>query len=248
MSDLQMVFVCGCGHSGTSLMLAMLDAHPDIHGIAMETAAFRQKWKPEQIVAYFRDTHAPAAREKGARILCEKTPKHIKHLKQIRAVFPDARIVVMVRDARDVVHSLTKRGLALDRAIWRWNEEDEIALAERDNAAPDTVVIRYEDLIADPAATLTRICAHIGVTFVPAMLDFHASERRWFEEAARPEDDDATRIQHRSLRDWQLHQPLMDRRGVWRDELPPETVQRIETECAPLMRAFGYLPSAEGNA
>ena len=35
-----MIFVCGCGHSGTSLLAAMLGSHKDIYAINVETYCF----------------------------------------------------------------------------------------------------------------------------------------------------------------------------------------------------------------
>src|SRR5579863_7571081 len=49
------------------------------------------------------------AKERNARIWGEKTPAHALWLPQIRALFPQARILFMVRDPRDVLVSYDDR-------------------------------------------------------------------------------------------------------------------------------------------
>lgn len=224
-------------------MLAMLGAHPDIYAIPVETGIFENEASPDCIREFFTEFHG-AVHEKGARFLCEKTPRHIEWLELMRRTFPDARIVATVRDARDVVPSIENRGYDLEFSIERWNAHTGIVRAEIERGAPDFFAYRYEDLIADAPGVLEKVCAHIGVAYSPQMLEYYKSENDWFNARKRVETAGTNRREHRNLRNWQLHQPLMDRRGAWRGKISDDIIAKIEDRCADLMTYFGYAASA----
>jgi hypothetical protein len=54
----------------------------------------------------------------SGRVIVEKTPAHLFHTKRIRHVFPQAAIVLVCRDGRDVVTSLIHIGRDPD-AWWK---------------------------------------------------------------------------------------------------------------------------------
>lgn len=238
---MEMLFVSGCGHSGTSLITAMLGAHSEIHALPTETHAFF-RLDAEAIPAFFDQHIAEAAKQGAARYLCEKSPSHALFIDRIHRHYPEAPIVMAVRDPRDVGLSLMRRGKTLDEAIEAWLRSNSAIRAAR-----GIIHFRYEDLVEGPVATLRGICDAIGLEFEPAMLRYHEDERDWFHAEGRYETDGSNIRKHRILRNWQIHQPLMDRRDRWREHLSPEQVARIEESCAELMRHFGYAAS-EGPA
>lgn len=170
------VFVAGCGRSGTTLLLAILAAHPRIAAIPVETDAFlhprvtlgrRVIW--ERLAAL---DIPPQARR-----WAEKTPRHVRHLHRIfRAYGTAARVIIIVRDGRDVVTSV--HPLAPGR-YWvspeRW--VDDVQAGLRWSVHPQALTIRYEDLVARPEETVRSICVFIGEAFEPAMLQFPAFAR-----------------------------------------------------------------------
>jgi len=232
-----MAFVCGCGHSGTTLVAAMLGAHPSVYAIPHETSAFINS-DVDAARALFQREYLPAALGNGATLLCEKTPLHVRRLPVVRKAFPGARIVVLVRDARDVTASIKERLGSLDEAILRWNRDNVIVRHEVERGRPDLIVVFYEELIAAPEKTLMAISAHVGVDYQPVMLEFHKDAREWFA------GNDA----HLRFRNWQIHQPLTDRRGRWVTILSEAEASRVEQECRALMSFFGYLPPTRASA
>lgn len=235
-----MAFICGCSHSGTSLVTAMLGAHPLVYAIPRETRVFRENDDSRSAYLLFQRDYLPAALEKGATVLCEKTPRHIRRLGLMRETFPDARIVVIVRDARDVAASIKERTGSVDEAIRRWNRDNGIARREIERGRKDLFVVAYEDLIAAPEKTLAVISTHVGIEYHPNMLEFHKDERDWFGSNPKTGSDGGFQG-HGQLRNWQIHQPLMDRRGRWRTILSEAEARRVERQCRELMSFFGYL-------
>ena len=120
------------------------------------------------------------ATARNAKIWGEKTPAHALWLPHIRALFPEARILFMVRDPRDVLLSYDDR--------WDRGERDTEYLAStasllkyymnrllRHPAFPPNQIrwLRYESLVADPALELGKVCDFLGVDFEPSMLAFY---------------------------------------------------------------------------
>lgn len=233
-----LILVCGSGHSGTSLITAMLGSHPLIMSINFETRVFANNSEPDGVNTFLAQWRTRAKRA-GFRYLCEKTPAHIFQLPLIREVDPSAPVIVPIRDPRDVALSFKKRVGSLDQGIAHWKSANAI-VRKRTERCGDLTIFHYEDLIDDPRETLGRICAEIGLEYSGAMLRFHEDEREWFRSTVRRETEGAHGIDHRDLRNWQIHQPLMDNRGKWRTGLTSAEVSRVESECATLMAYFGY--------
>ncbi|WES62883.1 sulfotransferase [Microbacter sp. GSS18] len=105
----------------------------------------------------------------------EKTPNHIWRLAEIVEQFPDAPIIHVVRDPRDVARSLVGLPWATTSRVanaWMWSSwVRELARARQDpRIAARITEVRFEDFLADPEATLTALCAAIGIRFDPGML------------------------------------------------------------------------------
>jgi hypothetical protein len=235
-------FVCGCGHTGTTLMATILSAHPEIHAPYRESEVFLRPWF--QALGRLRRLREEWEAS-GKPRLVEKTPRHIRFLPKIRRAIPGAKFVIMVRDGRDVTASIGWREHGrFDIGLRRWTNETGIAARERHS--PDVFVQRYEDLVANPAGALQRICGFLGVQYAPEMLNYHEQPRIWYD-LKQVEKTSGVGEAHRNLRNWQVNQPLYDGRGRWQAELPPEIVAEFSKGRArELMEIFGY--SANGPA
>jgi hypothetical protein len=123
----------------------------------------------------------------------EKTPRHVFEIPELLSVYPKARIVCMIRDPRAVVASYRdfKKGEiadspdddgrkdALEREQRRVRQSyhvvieslmwKAVASAEQQALArfgPERIhVLRYEDLVYDPEATLARPTGWLGLNF-----------------------------------------------------------------------------------
>jgi len=98
------------------------------------------------------------------------------------------------------------------------------------------LVLRYEDMQADPAATFARALAHIGVPVDEERLA-RAVRFSSFDELKRQEESGG--FIERSAHAERFFDS--GRAGRWRQELPPEAAERIRREHARVMREFGYL-------
>jgi hypothetical protein len=230
------IFICGCGHSGTTLIANMLAAHPDVYVPLRETNIFRGTGKEaekgyRELVAEWETTGKP--------VLAEKTPRHIRRITLIRRIVPEPRFLIAVRDGRDVAASYHRRTGDAGLGARQWIKSNAVAAAEREH--PDVLVYRHEDLITDTDGTLQRICDFASIPFDEAMLRYHEQPRLWFgqEAVAAASEADKSLAQHRN---WQVNQPLFDSRGQWKSRLSPDDFpELLEGDGRTLMETFGYL-------
>ncbi len=107
------------------------------------------------------------ARKQGVERWAECTPLHLLYLPLIKKVIPDALVVHIIRDGRDVTASLHRIGwirpLPWDRAraclvpaiYWRWM----VSKGRRHGKTlgADYMEVHYEDVVQNPRETLARI-------------------------------------------------------------------------------------------
>ena len=117
----------------------------------------------------------------------EKTPRNSFWIDEIRALFPTAQFIHIVRDGRDQAIDIS------DSLLWPYSVYSGAGLWERyvsavrDSAARLTRdafhEIRYEDLCAAPETVIRDLCEFLGEKFDPSMLAPHEtrSARAWSE-------------------------------------------------------------------
>jgi hypothetical protein len=107
------------------------------------------------------------ARKQGVHRWAETTPPHLLYLPLIKKVIPDALVINIIRDGRDVTASMHRVGwispLPWDRSraflaraiFWQWI----VSKGRRYGQAlgGDYLEVHYEDLVQNPRETLVRI-------------------------------------------------------------------------------------------
>jgi Sulfotransferase family len=115
---------------------------------------------------------AYAARH-GKRRWGDKTPHYVHHVGHLLRLWPGARVVVLVRDGRDVALSLQRMPFGPNNA-WaaaQWWARGIRAGARAQREHPEAVLtVRYEDLAARPRDEVPRLCAFLGLRYAEDML------------------------------------------------------------------------------
>ena len=162
----------------------------------------------------------------------DKRPGYVRNVGVIRALFPDAQIVHLVRDPRDCVGSLKRmrwwrHGTVGAVATWV-QAVDSARAAHRRLPAGTFHELRYEDLVADPRGELERLCAFLGEEFEEAMLSPQA-------EAARLPERQRGRWHRETQRE-----VGGQRVGRYAEVLDAEEVALVERVAGTRMRRLGY--------
>lgn len=154
----------------------------------------------------------------------DKSPDAIERLPELLSLFPEAKLVIVVRDARPNVASLVKRQyLHLRVAAQRWKDWNAAGTAAAEWLGANRVLhVRYEDLLTKPETTLLQVCSFLSIAFEPGMLDL--------ENAAATQQKDA------------YVKKTLDTAAIdkWKKELSPTDVAKIEYICGDWMHRFNY--------
>ncbi len=186
------IVIGGCGRSGTSLLLAILDAHPNIKGINYETNIlvwkrfFNWHWANGLVHRFriinqlIRDNIKPTARR-----WCEKTPRNVLFIPLILKEFNrKVRIIHIIRDGRDVCTSYhpTTKGYHVPFDRWVHDVSSGLAVSED----PCVLTIRYENLVLKYEETIELVLKFLDEPFSVELKTFHKNtaikqHSAWFE-------------------------------------------------------------------
>jgi hypothetical protein len=145
----------------------------------------------------------------------DKTPGYVSHLPRLAGLFPEARFVHILRDGRDVALSYLDVSFGpetVERAALHWNRFVERGRQAGALLGPDRYVeVRYEDLLADPEATVRTLCRFIDLEFRPEMFRYPQRAAEVASGSAFPEAHGRLALPPtKGLRDWQSQMSTAD--------------------------------------
>lgn len=251
------VFVLGMPRSGTTLVEQILGGHPDIFGAGEigVMAAVIQKlnaWERHAgsglcYPACIHDLTAPQSRAYAEEVLAElrayapkashvvdKLPHNFENIGLIRLLFPNAPIIHVLREPRDVALSnffadyLAKfggLGFAYDLADLGKHLRDYQRLMAHWGATLPTPIltVRYEEIVDDTEAMARAILSYIGVPWTDQVLAYQTLNRA---------------VKTASV--WQVRQPIYQTsKGKW---------QRYQAHLGPLEAALAEVLPSPGSA
>ncbi|HEY3975351.1 MAG TPA: sulfotransferase [Candidatus Sulfotelmatobacter sp.] len=212
------VFVVGMWRSGTSLLYALLNQHPQIglmyeSDLALLSPLFllprksswwlkkvdswngvltRHKIDPSLIAENIGDLPGAFsavarqyARNNGATIWGCKSPSYYDCMTDLADWFPQAKFIVIWRDPAEVLRSIVRaaekspwfarQGMDLRALLgYRRMKQEADELARRGAAIHQ---LQYDDLVRDPAMSITAICDFIGIRFDSRMASLEGADR-----------------------------------------------------------------------
>jgi len=177
----------------------------------------------------------------------DKTPGYAGRIDAIARLVPEARIVHVIRDGRDVALSLGRQwfspGPDLDTQARYWR--DIVTHTRRlGRDVPHYLEVRYEALIAGEAEVLREICDFIELPYEPAMQhDPDRAAGRLREHGAR-HDESGRLVLSRDARARQQATtagPIDPSKvGAWRTYFTAEDAKTFELAAGDVLRDLGY--------
>jgi len=176
--------------------------------------------------------------KRGVTHFGEKTNEHLSRLQRIHRLFPNAKVILMVRDGRDVALSLrrlpwTSRDLYVNFALWLYCYRLQ-KNAQRRGDLP-LLCVRYEDVVKDPEKELRAILAFLGLPYEPQVAEGEGNE-----EGIPPWE---YLWKSRAVEKIKLH-----RVGLWRQELSVEQLGILERWGGWALQELGYELATDGKA
>jgi Flp pilus assembly protein TadD len=253
----RLVLLTGFPRTGTTLLERLLDAHPQVVSseekevfsaevfpqlgagrpadapiIPILDAATREVLDSAR-VRYLTAMEAMLGEPIGNRLHVDKNPAMNLMIPPVRRVFPEMKLIIALRDPRDVIVSCFLRFLpinpvsvcflTLQRTVERYLLDMQAWLTMRD-MINDWVEVRYEQLVTDLATQAGRVLTALELPWDKTVLAYRERSDRHlvlsptYEEVARP-------VFTTSVGRWQNYQR----------QLEPEI-----DKLAPIIKALGY--------
>lgn len=239
----QPVFLVASERSGTTLLRLMLDHHPriaflgefefaidqiDDAGRYPSLAQFYRFLSTDRMFLHWGFTvdHTLGYAGLVSSFLNQYRSRHNKplvgatvhrHFDRLLVPWSDARFIHLVRDGRDVAHSVVGMGWAGNAwtGCQRWIDAERLwdSLALR-LPAERRIELSFESLVRDPSRELSRVCEWLGVEFDAKMLEYWRSSS------------------------YERPNPAMI--GKWRNELAEQDVRLVESRIGPMLERRGY--------
>ncbi|MBV9617687.1 MAG: sulfotransferase [Verrucomicrobia bacterium] len=291
--DQRACFIAGQAKSGTTLLAALLDNHPELLVLPQETAYFptvlrkyrdagrraqfdyltkesfsrvlfggEPKWRehvykdfPQQIfletfervafdsantqrdlLALMAQAYAETVGVSCDRInrWIEKTPANRNHVDEISARFPNAKLLITLRDPRAILATqiaLEKtrrtRRFSVYYVIAHWRAAAKLAKRVRAGDIPG-LFVQFEQLVSEPANVMRDVCDYLEIQFDPEVVlkPTKIGETWGGNSAAQTAFSKIT------------DEPV----SRWEKEVSAGEIGWVEWHCHELMQEFGYEP------
>jgi hypothetical protein len=297
--DQRACFIAGAAKSGTTLLVSLLDSHPELLVMPQDTAYFatvrtkyrdrgrraqfdylvNESWtnvlfgkqamrgnqgyagfpKQEFLETFERIAFDPQNTERdllalmmqayatvigispdGVKRWVEKTPANRNYVPQIFQRFPQAKLLLTMRDPR----ALLAAQIALEKkrktgrfsvyyVIAHWRRA--AALAKQIEAGGQKgLIVPYEQLAGEPAKWMQRVCEYLEIDFDPSVvLNPTKAGQSWGGNSAA------------GVRFSEISTEPVSR---WQRELNEDEIGWVEWHCRDLMPEFGYEPRLDRRA
>lgn len=120
----------------------------------------------------------------NAHLLGDKNPEYSVYIERLARLYPTAKFIHLIRDPRANVLSYQNVDFDVNDVAalaYRWKKYNE-NIPDLQQQFPNRILlIHYEDLLTNTQATLEKMCAFLGVDFIPDLLEFYKHSKNVFE-------------------------------------------------------------------
>jgi len=176
----------------------------------------------------------------GIKRWVEKTPANRNHIPAIFARFPDAKLLVTIRDPRAILaaqirlEKMRRTGrFSAYYVVAHWRVAAELAKRVRDRQVPG-LLIQYEQLVSDPSVPMKKVCDYLDATFDPEIV-LKPTKIGLFWSGNSAARIDFSKISAEPATRWQ-------------HELSQDEIGWVEWHCRDLLPEFGYDPRLSRQA
>jgi hypothetical protein len=201
---------------------------PSVDELSLSSPAVRDSFPSlmESLVG----TYAEHVGRAGADVWVDHTPENVRRAADLRELFPEARLIHVIRDGRAAASSVKQLdwgpNTAGAAAQW-WVDRVSMGFAAENFFGASAITIRYEDLVSEPTTWLRRICEFLELEYEPSIVAGSGFRVPIY-----------TRRQH----DLIGRPPDADRTEAWRQELTQREIEIFESIASGFLAVLGYEP------
>ncbi|HEY3854423.1 MAG TPA: sulfotransferase [Verrucomicrobiae bacterium] len=243
----RLAFLGGHPRSGTTLLEQILGAHPEVASLdeslsfdrtVIRAIADSNTVPPAKLNIIRRNYIQSLQSELGSpatgQLLLDKNPSPTARLRIWLRVFPELKVVIALRDPRDVILScffqnipinpINANFLSLNRTVQHYENLMGIWLAVREWEGFSWIETRYEDTVSDLESEGRKVTEFIG-------LKWHEGQARFYDKSGKK------RIYSPTYHD--ASQPVY-KRSVARWNSYAKYLEPLMPKLAPYCKALGY--------
>ncbi|MDQ4078226.1 MAG: sulfotransferase [Chloroflexota bacterium] len=181
------------------------------------------------LIERFVDQYGMKNDKSHATLWVDHTPSNSRFAATLLDLFPDAKMLHIVRDGRAIASSVMRLdwgpNTVLKAAPW-WVERVAYGLAAETLWGVERVMrVTYEGLVADPAPSLQKICHFLGIDYQPRMVEANGFTVPQY-----------TASQHTLIGS----PPRTDRINAWESILTARQVEIFESRAGSFLHQLGY--------
>jgi len=262
--NLPLIFIGGVPRSGTTLMRAMLDAHPDVRcgeetRVIPRLLSMRTQWEKSQreskrleeaglsgdvlnsaISAFILEIivrHGPPAPR-----LCNKDPFTLKSTNLLTQMFPNAKFLLMIRDGRASVHSMITRKVTISgfdlqnfrQCLTKWNQAISNMYTQCIDAGETRCMPVFYEKLVLQPSAYVRKILHF------LDIPFNESVLHHQDFINKPGGISLSKVERSTD---QVIKPVnLEALSKWVGKIPKDVVAEMDT-VAPMLRKLGYDPN-----
>jgi tetratricopeptide (TPR) repeat protein len=202
------IFVLGMPRSGTTLVEQILASHPVVFGAGelnflprvtqlMPKVVKNGRIYPQAVVDMSHAQFADAAQyyldrlsriDRDAEFVVDKLPHNFDRIGLIRLLFPNATVIHLARDARDVAVSNYYQNFAAKHGLMGFafdlgdighmlNDHDRIMAHWHELFPGQIYELSYEALVRDPETEIAKLLDHCGLPWDDRVMRFYETQR-----------------------------------------------------------------------
>merc|ERR1719195_1353385 len=258
------IFIGGVPRSGTTLMRAMLDAHPEVRcgeetRVVPRILQMKSKWMKSEkesmrleeagitgdvldsaVSAFILEVVAKHG-EPSSR-LCNKDPSTLKSGTYLKHLFPKSKFLFMVRDGRATVHSIITRKVTITgfdlksyrQSLTKWNSAISAMNDQCEELGPNYCLKVYYEQLILHPRT--------WLTKILKFLDLPWTEEVMHHEKQinKPHGISLSKVERSSD---QVVKPVnLEALSKWVDHIPDDVIEDM-ANIAPMLEKMGYDPN-----
>jgi len=192
--------------------------------------------------------------KENAKLIVDKNPIYAIMIPLLKEIYPNAKFIHLVRDYRGNVNSIFNlyKKISIKKLGQSWVMTNKEIEKVKSLQPENFITLRYEDLLDNPEAELTKLTDFFNLKFHPNMLTYH--ER--ISEAITAYVNRSTNEKVRNVREIgiatvhkNLSKPLKNSfKDKWKETFSKEQIETLEQCCGAFAEKYGYKPTTNVNS